>query len=263
MNKSIKSFSLFFPMYNEKGYIEKMVAKAKKVVSELTDDYEILIIDDCSRDGSEKIADQLAAADPHIRVIHHKQNQGYGGALRTGFTNASKDLVFYTDCDEPVDLEKIKEEISKMQHCDVLAGYRVPGHTRLRRIVYSTIYNFLIRHLFGVKVRDVNFSFKIIRQAVLRDAELTAKSVFIDGELLAEAVRCGYKVIDTPIHYTPRTQGASSFDKLSAATDTLKEIIAYFVRQQRRRRAATCVRDQATPTPMKTRRAGAAGRKWT
>jgi hypothetical protein len=100
----------------------------------------------------------------------------------------------------------------------------------VRRIIYSTVYNFLIRNFFNVRVHDVNFSFKIIKREVLQNVELTAKSVFIDGELLAEAVRHGFIVKDSPIHYKPRQIGASSFDSVKAATDTFKEIVAYYIK---------------------------------
>lgn len=233
MAKAVKSISLFFPMYNEKAYIEKMVNKARQVLSDMSDDYEILIVDDCSSDGSEKTADRLADEDSHIRVIHHHKNMGYGAALRTGFTNASKDYVFYTDCDEPVDLEVLKSEVLKMSDRDVLAGYRIKRHDSFRRFVYTKVYNFLVRNLFNVRVRDVNFSFKIIKRSVLQASQLTSGSVFIDGELLAEAVRHGFIVKDSPIDYSPRTEGSSSFNSIKAATDTLKEIGAYYIKVRR------------------------------
>jgi glycosyltransferase involved in cell wall biosynthesis len=239
-----RSVTLFFPMYNELESIRPMVARSVSVLETVTDDFELLIIDDGSSDGSEKIADELAAADLRVKVIRHEVNQGYGQALRTGFESASKDIVMYTDCDEPADLELIHEAIPHLNNYDMVIGYRLNRWEGLRRFIYSNIYNFLVRVLFRVNVRDVNFSFKLLNQKPLRKLKLAAGSVFIDGELLAEAVLNRLTIYQMPVEYKQRQFGTSHFNSIRAATYTFEEIIAYW--QRRRERAQTEVSKKIT-----------------
>lgn len=230
-----RSITLFYPMYNELKSVEPMTRKALEVMPTVSDDFEILIIDDGSSDGSEKIADDLARSDPHVKVIHHQGNKGYGQALRTGFASASKDIVMYTDCDEPADLWLIAEAVKHMDDCDMVIGYRLNRWEGVRRFIYSKVYNTLVRLLFGVRVRDVNFSFKMIWRNTLQKLHLAAGSVFIDGELLAEAARYHLKIYQMPAEYLPRKHGVSHFNSLRAAVYTFEEIWAYW---QRRRQQA-------------------------
>ena len=226
-----RSISVFFPMYNEAISVERMVREAQSMLERLADEYEVLIVDDGSTDGCERIADILAAQDEHVRVIHHTHNLGYGAALRTGFTSASKDLVFYTDCDEPVDLNQVDRALGLMgPDVDLVIGYRIDRRDTPRRWLYSKVYNLLMRVLLAVRARDVNFSFKLIRRRVLRNMTLRSSSTFIDGEVLAEAKRHGCRMIEIPIEYHPRKHGASSFDSLDAAVHTLRDMLAYLGR---------------------------------
>ncbi|MEP7285382.1 MAG: glycosyltransferase family 2 protein [Chloroflexota bacterium] len=231
------SVTLFYPMYNELKSVEPMTQKALQVMQTITDDFEILIIDDGSSDGSEKIADELAKSDPHIQVIHHHGNKGYGQALRTGWNAASKEIVAYTDCDEPVDLWLLGEAVDRLDEgYDMVIGNRLNRWDGWRRYFYSKIYNNLVRVLFGVHVRDVNFSFKLIRREKLRRLHLEAGSVFIDGELLAEAARYQLKIAQMPVQYLSRRHGASHFDSIRAATYTMEEIWAYWQRRRAEKR---------------------------
>lgn len=216
-------------MYNEKETVADMVSKATGVLESSDYDYEVLIIDDGSSDGSEKIADELALRNPRVRVVRHVRNRGYGAALRTGFLSAMKELVFYTDCDAPIDLQDIKRALELMEPgVDLVIGYRIKRYDTFRRFVYSKIYNFLCRVLLGIHVRDVNFSFKLIRREVLQRIRLRYESVFIDGELLAEAVRYGFRIREIPIQYFPRSVGYSNFDSINAALHTFQEMLGYW-----------------------------------
>lgn len=237
------SISLFFPMYNEVDSVEGMIQKALVVLQKVTNDFEIIIVNDGSTDGSEILADRLAAANPHVHVIHHQGNKGYGQALRTGFASASKDIVMYTDCDEPADLWLIRDALPHFANHDMVIGYRLNRWEGIRRFIYSLGYNAMVRLLFGVHVRDINFSFKLIRRDALKHITLSAESVFIDGELLAEATRLGLRIYQIPVEYRARKYGVSHFNSIRAATHTLEEIWTYW----RLRRWAKSVRsDQPT-----------------
>lgn len=227
------SVTLFYPMYNELKSVRPMTEKALKVLSAVCTDFEILIVDDGSSDGSQTIADELAAQHPQVRVIHHEKNAGYGQALRTGFSNASKPIVAYTDCDEPADLWLFAAALTHMEDptIDMVIGYRLNRWEGWRRFIYSKTYNFLVRVLFGVNVQDINFSFKLIRREKLHLLHLAAGSVFIDGELLAEAARHRLKIFQMPVIYQPRKHGVSHFNSVRAATFTLREIVAYWQRR--------------------------------
>lgn len=230
-----QSLSVFFPMYNEKQNIDQTLDQAEgKIPSLGIEDYEILVIDDGSKDGSDEAVNNRIAKNPHIRLIRHKANMGYGAALRTGFNQANRDLVFYTDCDLPVDLLDIQRALPLLKEADLVIGFRVKRHESLRRAVYSRVYNFLMRILFGVHVRDVNFSFKLVHRRVMQRVQLTASTVFIDGQLLAEAVFHGFKIAEIPVDYTPRQFGSSNFDSIQTAWLTLKEMLAYWVLRIRR-----------------------------
>jgi glycosyltransferase involved in cell wall biosynthesis len=222
-----RSVTLFYPMYNEVKSVQPMTHKALEVMRSVADDFEILIIDDGSSDGSEKIADELAQSDPHIRVIHHQGNQGYGQALRTGFASATKDFVVYTDADEPADLRLIGGALEHLIDYDMVIGYRLQRWEGWKRFIFSKVYNFLVTVLFGVRVHDINFSFKLFHRVQLQQFRLGAGSAFIDGELLAEAARYGLTIFEMPVEYLPRKFGESKFNSMRAALYTLEEIVAY------------------------------------
>ena len=222
------TLSVFFPMYNESANIAVTLERALAVIPSLGfADFEILVIDDGSRDDSALVVRRAAEREPRIRLVSHPRNLGYGAALRTGFTAARGDVVFYTDSDLPIELGEIARALPLLAGTDLVIGYRLRRYDTPRRALYSKVYNLLMRILFGVRVRDVNFSFKLVRRRVLDAIKLSAATVFIDGQLLAEAVRHGFQLTEMPIEYTPRRVGASSFDSVRAAWVTLVEMLRY------------------------------------
>ncbi|HRI54822.1 MAG TPA: glycosyltransferase family 2 protein, partial [Pseudomonadota bacterium] len=188
---------------------------------------EVLGCDDGSRDDSALVVRRAGDGEPRIRLVSHPRNLGDGAALRTGFTAARGDVVFYTDSDLPIELGEIARALPLLAGTDLVIGYRLRRYDTPRRALYSKVYNLLMRILFGVRVRDVNFSFKLVRRRVLDAIKLSAATVFIDGQLLAEAVRHGFQITEMPIEYTPRQVGTSSFDSVRAAWVTLVEMLRY------------------------------------
>ncbi len=222
--------TLFVPMHDELESLEPFVRKALAVLSGVTPDFELLIVDDGSRDGSGALADRLAQSDPRVRVARHETNLGYGSALRTGFAQARGEVVAYTDCDEPADLALLPAALRVFDDpaVDMVAGYRLAREEGPRRWLYTHAYNALVRTLFGVRARDVNFSFKLVRSRALRQARLSARSAFIDGQLLSEAVRLGWRIRELPVEYRARTRGTSHFNSLRPALAALGEILRYW-----------------------------------
>jgi len=224
--------SIFFPMWNEEDYIRNTLAVARDECERLIEegeiaDYELLVVDDASTDATGKIADEMAAADRHVRVVHHPVNRKLGGGLKTGFTSARGDVVLYMDADLPFDLVEVGKALRLMRiyGADVVNAFR---HDRTaegpRRAVYSFGYNWLIRLLFGIHVRDVNFSFKLCRRRIFEHIELVSEGSFIDAELLVRAQRLGYKTIQFGVDYFARSRGVSTLSSFPVILKILREL---------------------------------------
>jgi len=221
------SLSVVIPMYNEEEYVERSVAAARAVLEEMGSDWEIVIVDDASTDGTGPRADRLAAADRRVRVIHNPVNRRLGGTLRAGYAAATKDLVFYTDADLPVDFGQLPRAVRLLeyQHADLLAGYRFDRTSEgLHRALYTIGYHVVIRLLFGLRIRDVNFAFKLFRRSLLQRIELKSEGSFIDAELLLRARKAGAVMIQLGLDYFPRTRGPSKLSSVGVIAAILREM---------------------------------------
>ena len=221
------SISLFFPAWNEEDYVERAVTRALTVLPRLTDDFEIIIVNDASTDRTREIADDLAARIPQVRAIHHEVNLKLGGAMRTGFGASTKDIVVYSDIDLPFDFTELERALHLMDYleADMICAFRFDRTSEgLKRIVYSFAYNLLIRTLFGVHVKDINFSFKVIRRRVLTALELKSTGSLIDAELVVKTVRRGYRVAQIGVDYFPRTRGISTLSSPAVIVKILREL---------------------------------------
>ena len=225
--------SIFFPAYNEEGNIECSVQSAVTVLSELCFDYEVLIVNDASTDRTGEIAENLAKNNPKVRVVHHPENRQLGGAMRTGFSEARKEFIFYVDADNPVDLKDLGRALNLLDgadssgRADVVIGYRLNRDETLKRAIYSKVYNLLIRLLFGLKVRDVNFSFKLFRRQVLEAISLKTASSFLDAELLIASRRAGFTIKEMGVKYYPRVKGKSTMAKPSVIWKVICDMSSY------------------------------------
>jgi glycosyltransferase involved in cell wall biosynthesis len=191
-------------------------------------DYELLVIDDASTDATGRIADELAVADPHVRVVHHPRNRKLGGSLKTGFAEARGDLVLYTDADLPFDMDELIKACRVMRHyeADIVSAYRFDrtGEGPVR-VVYSFFYNMIVRYGFGVRMRDVNFAFKLCNRRVLDAFELRSEGSFIDAELVIRAHRMGFKTVQFGVDYFPRTRGVSTLSSPTVILKILREMV--------------------------------------
>jgi glycosyltransferase involved in cell wall biosynthesis len=216
--EKFQKLSVFYPMWNEEDYIERALRFGRRACEDLVEsgdiaDYELIIIDDKSTDRTPEIADAMAAADSHVRVIHHERNRKLGGSMKTGFAAATGDLVLYTDADLPFDMEELPRAVRLLRdyEVDIITAYRFDrtGEGSLRA-VYTFVYNGLIKALFGVKVRDINFAFKLCRRRIFEDVHLKSEGSFIDAELIIRATRMGYEIMQMGVDYFPRTRGEST-----------------------------------------------------
>ncbi len=232
MNADLGTLTLFFPMWNEEEMILRTVNAANETGADLVacgviSDYEVLIVDDASTDATGKIADELAACDPRVRVVHHAVNRKLGGSVRTGLAEATSDLVLYTDADMPFDLADLGKALRllRVYDADIVSAYRFDRTGEgARRSAYSHLYNLLVKSLFGLRIRDVNFAFKLIRREVLENLDLVSEGSFIDAELLAKAQRRGYYIIQFGVDYFPRERGMSTLSSPSVIATILREL---------------------------------------
>jgi glycosyltransferase involved in cell wall biosynthesis len=221
------SISVVFPMWNEEAYVHRAVAAAREALAEATADGEIILVDDASTDRTGELADALARQDARIKVIHNERNRKLGGTLRAGYAAATKDLVVYSDADLPFDFREIARAVRLLeyQQADVLAAYR---HDRTAegplRTVYTIVYTSLIRLLFRLRVRDVNFSFKLFRRSLLERIELKSEGSFIDAEFLVRAKKSGASIIQIGVDYFPRSRGLSTLASPGVIVNILVEM---------------------------------------
>jgi glycosyltransferase involved in cell wall biosynthesis len=229
-----RKLSIFFPMWNEEAYIERAVGYAKDECESLVArgeilDYELIVVDDASTDRTPQMADALAAADPHVRVVHHPVNRKLGGSMKTGFASATGDLVLYSDADLPFDMAQVSQAVRLLRYyeADVVSAYRFDRTGEgSSRAIYTFFYNLLIRSLFGVRMRDINFAFKLCRTRIFEHVTLESEGSFIDAELIIRARKLGYQVIQFGVDYFPRTRGESTLASSAVIRKILKEMFA-------------------------------------
>jgi glycosyltransferase involved in cell wall biosynthesis len=224
---TLPSLSFVFPMYNEIGNIERCVAEALATGYKITSNLEIVVVDDCSTDGCGARADELATRHPELKVVHHAKNRKLGGSLRTGFAAATKDWVLYIDSDLPIQMDDALQAIPLTAGADMVIGNRHGRAEGPKREIMSFVYNRLIRLLFGLNVRDVNFAFKLFRRTILEQITLQSEGSFIDAELLIETHKAGFTIAELPMRYYERTAGVSTLASYSVVWKILHEMRDY------------------------------------
>ena len=204
--------SIFFPAYNDAGTIASLVIRALQVAERLTDDYEVIVVNDGSSDATREIVDELTRTYPHVRAIHHERNRGYGGALQTGFATAVKELVAYTDGDaqyDPAEFALLWDRLTP--ESDVVNGYKISRSDPWHRIVIGRVYHHTVRILFRLRIRDVDCDFRLIRRAVFDRVRLERTTGVICLEMMRKIQDAGFRVVEVPVHHYHRTHGRSQF----------------------------------------------------
>jgi glycosyltransferase involved in cell wall biosynthesis len=225
MSAGRPGLSIFFPAYNDAGTIASLALVAHMTARELTDDYEVIVVDDGSPDHTGALLDEMARHFPWLKVVHHPVNRGYGGALRTGFETASKELVFYTDGDaqyDPRELARLWEAFSPA--VDFVNGYKISRNDPLHRIVIGRVYHWFVKLAFGLRLSDVDCDFRLMRRSVFEKVRLTRSSGVICVELMKKVQDHGFRLAEVPVHHFHRSYGKSQFFNVPRVLRTLVDL---------------------------------------
>jgi glycosyltransferase involved in cell wall biosynthesis len=192
----------------------------------LTDDYEIIVVNDGSPDHTGDVLEDLAARYPRLRVVTHPKNRGYGGALRSGFAHATKDLVFYTDGDAQYDPRELALLVRALTPAiDLVNGYKIERHDPLHRIIIGRVYHKVVRTMFRLQVRDVDCDFRLLRRRIFEQVELFEDSGVICVELMTKVHQAGGRIAEVPVHHFHRAYGKSQFFNVPRVARVARDLI--------------------------------------
>ena len=214
--QKLPSISAFFPAYHDGGTIPSLVMLVCKTLAQVTDDYEVIVVNDGSNDDpadyTGEVLAELARYNPCVRVITHPQNRGYGAALRTGFAAATKEWVFYTDGDAQYDPRELRLLVDALRaDVDIVNGYKIARSDPLHRVLIGRLYHHLVRLVFGLPLRDTDCDFRLFRRSLLERVTLESDSGTIALELVKKFHDAGARFVEVPVHHYHRAYGRSQF----------------------------------------------------
>ncbi|HXI88782.1 MAG TPA: glycosyltransferase family 2 protein [Blastocatellia bacterium] len=245
------SITVFFPAYNDAGTIASMVVLADRTLRKLTDDYEMIVVNDGSRDHTAQVLSELESIYPRLRLIHHTANRGYGSALRTGFANASKELIFYTDGDAQYDVRELEKLVPLMTgDVDVVNGYKISRSDPWHRIIIGTVYRWVVRLAFGIKIRDVDCDFRLVRRASYNRVRLASTSGTICVEMIKSFQDAGLRFAEAPVNHYHRAYGKSQFFNFRRLFKTFRDLSALWWRLVIMRKAQIVHPAEDAPQPV-------------
>jgi len=225
MSAGNPGLSIFFPAYNDVGTIASLALVAHMTARQVTDDHEVIVVNDGSPDHTGELLDEMARNFSWLRVVHHEKNRGYGGALRTGFASASKELVFYTDGDAQYDPREMTRLLGAFSsEVDFVNGYKISRNDPLHRIVIGRVYHWFVKVAFGLKLRDVDCDFRLMRRSIFERVRLTRSSGVICVELMKKVQDQGFRIAEVPVHHHHRSYGKSQFFNFPRVARTLVDL---------------------------------------
>ena len=220
------SITVFFPCYNDKGTIATLVIEARSTLEKITNDYEIIVVDDGSTDGSRELLKKLQHDVHQLKLVFHEKNKGYGGALRSGFSAATKDLIFYTDGDGQYDVKELSKLLEKLSPgVDIINGYKIKRSDPFYRIIIGYIYQRAMQLLFWLPVSDPDCDFRLIRRKVFDKIQLKSNTGTICIELLKKADQAGFKFTEVGVSHYFRSYGKSQFFNFKRIGSTLIKLV--------------------------------------
>lgn len=228
----LKSISVFFPAYNDAGTISTMIIRAAQTLAEVTDDYEIIVINDGSTDDTGRVLDEMAKHYPtKLRVFHRTQPSGYGGVLRAGFLAAQKEWVFYTDGDAQYDARELALLVNAVsKDVDMVQGYKIKRHDPFHRVIIGVLYQYFVKIIFGLSIRDVDCDFRLMRRAIFDHITLESITGTITFEMVKKIQDAGYRIVEVPVHHWYRQYGQSQFFNFPRVARTLIALMGWWWR---------------------------------
>ena len=229
MNEPI-TLSIFFPTYNEEENIRETIMRTIDVVerSPYVSQYEILVVNDGSKDRTAEIVEEISALHPAVRLINHPQNMGYGAALKTGISAAKMDYVFFTDADLQFDIMELQNLLIHLGSYPVVIGYRAPRQDPAMRILNARVWNFLNRVLFGLRIKDIDCAFKLFKRENIQSLPLRSKGAMMSAEILIRLTRTHVAVKEVPVSHLPRHAGSPTGAKPSVILRALREMVMLY-----------------------------------
>ncbi len=226
-----EGISVFFPAYNDAPSLPALISKTFRVLSAHASDFEVIVVNDGSGDDTADVLEQLRKEyEPRLRIVTHPKNRGYGGALRSGFAAATKDLVFYTDGDGQYDVGELPKLLGELESdVGLVNGYKLQRNDPLYRIWIGNTYNRFARFLFGVRLRDVDCDFRLVRRALLEEIGLVSTSGTICVELVKKLEMSACRVVEVGVHHYPRLHGRSQFFRVRSLLITLYQLVSLYV----------------------------------
>ncbi|RJP31089.1 MAG: glycosyltransferase family 2 protein [Candidatus Omnitrophota bacterium] len=222
--------SAFFPAHNEVDNIGPLTEKTVRILSEQVQDFEVIIVNDGSRDGTRERADELAQIYPQVRAVHHDVNRGYGGAVKTGIASCAKDWIFFTDGDGQFDVGEIPLLLEHAAQFDAVVGYRLDRQDPFHRKLFAFCWGTLIRILFGFRVKDLDCAFKLMKREYFDGVELKAEGAVITVELFSILTRNRARIRQVGVHHYPRTAGEQSGGSVKVIARAFKELLLLYKR---------------------------------
>ncbi len=220
----LAELSVFLPCYNEAENIRRVAGEVRAFLPEVADDFELILVDDGSADGTGELADALADEDEHIRAVHHETNRGYGGALQSGFRAAGKAWVFYTDGDGQFDIRELPRLLPHAGEYDIVSGYREHRSDSPVRRLNAWLWGLLVKAVLGFRSRDVDSAFKLYRREIFDAIAMKSTGALIDAEILARARRAGYTLKEVPVSHRPRVAGEQTGANLAVILRAFREL---------------------------------------
>lgn len=224
----LESLSVVLPTFNEEQVIREVVNSISRFLPSVADRFEVIVVDDGSTDRTGAILEEMMETDPALVAIHHSRNRGYGAALRTGFSRARFDHVFYTDSDGQFDISEIRQLLPHIPHADIVTGYRRNRKDPLHRKLNAALLRTFARVILGLRLRDIDCAFKVYRKEVLESIDLLSDGILIDTEIFYKARRKGFSVREIPVSHFPRTKGTPTGSRADVLFRVIRELPKLF-----------------------------------